>query len=147
MAILSVSVLFIVGLKFLEKVSFYLLLLILEYCFGFTEDDDNGVYSIQPRSNQDFVYRCSVDMGELNIDVHQFEHILKKIRSDYAGSSYHIINKNCNHFSEDLCQRVLQKSIPSWVNRLSWLASVFPCLVPDSILSPPGSSKEDVSLI
>ncbi|KAI3495394.1 hypothetical protein L1887_37731 [Cichorium endivia] len=43
--------------------------------------------------------------------------------SDYHGDTYHLISKNCNHFSNDISQRITGKRIRGWVNRLTKLGS------------------------
>lgn len=36
----------------------------------------------------------------------QIEAALDKLRDEYRGESYHIVKKNCNHFSDALCRAV-----------------------------------------
>jgi len=47
--------------------------------------------------------------------------------------------RNCNHFCDDLCQRLVQKPIPSYINRLAWMASYARCLLPPEMASGPNS--------
>ena len=38
--------------------------------------------------------------------------------------------RNCNHFSDELCSRLVGVGIPSYLNRLAWLGTIFNCFVP-----------------
>jgi deubiquitinase DESI2 len=49
----------------------------------------------------------------------EFRSFIEKLAGDYHGDTYHLINKNCNHFTDDVCQNLTGKPIPSWVNRLA----------------------------
>lgn len=96
-------------------------------------------------------------MGFLTCDLQQLEAILDNLKKEYSGKSYHILTRydslfrlfpfsffflllgflairNCNHFSDELCYSLLQKGIPSWINRAPWLASMFPCLIPAGLI-------------
>jgi hypothetical protein len=52
---------------------------------------------------------------------------------DFIGNTYNLIKKNCNHFSEALCQKLLGKSIPAYVNRLAYFGALVPCLLPENL--------------
>jgi hypothetical protein len=41
--------------------------------------------------------------------------------SEYHGDTYHLISKNCNHFTDDVSCRLTGKRVPGWVNRLARL--------------------------
>ena len=41
------------------------------------------------------------------------------------------MDRNCNHFTNDLCQKLTGKAIPSWVNRLASAAETFKPLIGD----------------
>nr|GEU61709.1 hypothetical protein [Tanacetum cinerariifolium] len=54
----------------------------------------------------------------------------------YNGDTYHLIVKNCNHFCNDICQKLTGNTIPKWVNRMAKLGSVFNCVLPDALRVP-----------
>lgn len=58
---------------------------------------------------------------------------IEDLAEDYHGDTYHLIVKNCNHFTADVCKRLIGKPVPGWVNRLARLGSFFNCVLPDSI--------------
>lgn len=41
--------------------------------------------------------------------------------------------RNCNHFANDLCERLTGNSAPEWVNRLAWVADKAKCLLPQGL--------------
>lgn len=41
-----------------------------------------------------------------------FEDFLKDIRQKYTTESYHLFDKNCNHFSDEVCQFLTGNGIP-----------------------------------
>lgn len=43
--------------------------------------------------------------------------------SEYHGDTYHLISKNCNHFTDDISGRLTGKRLPGWVNRLARLGT------------------------
>lgn len=66
----------------------------------------------------------------------------------FNGNSYHLIKKNCNHFSEAVCQKLLSKSIPSRINRLAYWGKYVSCLLPESLNngSGPGPAGSEGTL-
>lgn len=67
---------------------------------------------------------CSYNRGEVNA-------ILKKLGETFRGNSYHLVHRNCNHFTETLATAIILndllvdpnqgglESYPQWVNRLA----------------------------
>ncbi|KAF4716828.1 hypothetical protein FOZ62_018740, partial [Perkinsus olseni] len=54
-----------------------------------------------------------------------------KLRDEFRGDSYHVVKKNCNHFSDAFCRAILGRALPAWVNRLAWWGSWCACCIPD----------------
>ncbi len=52
-----------------------------------------------------------------------FMQLVTSLGSDYRGIDYHLINKNCNHFTEKICQ--VKKNVASNVPKLAWLIRLF----------------------
>ena len=50
----------------------------------------------------------------------------------YKANEYHLLLKNCNHFTNDLSLRLLNKPIPSYVNRSAAFTHCMSCTVPPS---------------
>lgn len=72
---------------------------------------------------------CSCNRGEVN-------GILKKLGETFHGRSYHLVHRNCNHFTETLATAIILndqlvdpkqgrlKSYPDWINRLASTGSM-----------------------
>uniref|UniRef100_A0A1D1Y7S9 UPF0326 protein At4g17486 n=1 Tax=Anthurium amnicola TaxID=1678845 RepID=A0A1D1Y7S9_9ARAE len=105
----------------------------MEYGFGAHEYPTSGVFEVQPKSCPGFIYRRSVWIGTTDMSHSEFHLFLEHLSSKYHGDTYHLIAKNCNHFTDDVCMHLTGKHIPGWVNRLARLGSFCNCLLPESI--------------
>ncbi|KAF8412445.1 hypothetical protein HHK36_000409 [Tetracentron sinense] len=105
----------------------------LEYGFGAHEYSASGVFEVEPKSCPGFIYRRSVALGSTDMSRSEFRLFIEHLSGKYHGDSYHLIAKNCNHFTDDVCKRLTGKPIPGWVNRLARLGSFCNCLLPESI--------------
>lgn len=108
----------------------------LEYGFGAHDLPASGVFEVEPKSCPGFVYRCSVRLGHTEMLPSEFRAFIENIAADYHGDTYHLITKNCNHFTNDVALRVTGTPIPGWVNRLAQLGAVCNCLLPESLRVP-----------
>lgn len=105
----------------------------MEYAFGAHEYPTSGVFEVEPKSCPGFVFRRSVWLGSTDMSHSEFRLFMEQLSGKYHGDSYHLITKNCNHFTDDVCKRLTGKSIPGWVNRLARLGSFCNCLLPENI--------------
>ncbi|KAL2553590.1 DeSI-like protein [Forsythia ovata] len=104
-----------------------------EYGFGAHDFPISGVFEVEPKSCPGFMYRCSVPLGHLNMPPSEFRTFIESVASEYHGNTYHLISKNCNHFTDDISKRLIGKGIPGWVNRLARLGAFCSCLLPESL--------------
>jgi len=58
-------------------------------------------------------------MGITSFDPREVRQFMEQQSRNYYGDTYHLIIKNCNHFSDDICYKLTGKRIPKWVNRLA----------------------------
>ncbi|XP_043718437.1 deSI-like protein At4g17486 isoform X2 [Telopea speciosissima] len=107
----------------------------MEYAFGAHEYPTSGVFEVEPRCCPGFVFRRSVLLGSTDMSRSEFRLFMEHFAGKYHGDSYHLIAKNCNHFTDDVCMRLTGKPIPGWVNRLARLVSgsFCNCLLPENI--------------
>lgn len=108
----------------------------LEYGFGAHDFPASGVFEVEPKSCPGFVYRCSISLGRTTMNPYEFRAFIEHMAGDYFGDTYHLISKNCNHFTDDVCMRLTGKPTPRWVNRLARLGAFCNCLLPDYLRLP-----------
>ena len=101
-----------------------------EFAFGF----QSGVYECRLGDYGPIVE--SVDLGQSVLTNAQISSALSELRLSFTGDTYHVILKNCNHFSEAFAQKCVGRGIPAWVNRAAWWASWFKCCFPANLGSP-----------
>ncbi|KAK1385789.1 PPPDE domain-containing protein [Heracleum sosnowskyi] len=97
----------------------------MEYGFGAHDLSMSGVFEAEPKSCPGFIYRCSIPLGRIDMPFSKYCHFLETVASEYHGDTYHLITKNCNHFTDDISSRLTGNRIPGWVNRLAKLGGAF----------------------
>ncbi|CAI8609555.1 unnamed protein product [Vicia faba] len=105
----------------------------MEYGFGAHEYSTSGVFEVEPKSCPGFIFRRSVLLGSTDMSYSQFRSFIERLSTKYHGDTYHLIAKNCNHFTDEVCQELTGKPIPAWVNRLARVGSFCNCLLPESL--------------
>ncbi len=53
-----------------------------------------------------------IEYGETEIPKEAFVDFLKEINNKYSFQTYHILENNCNHFTNEICEFLTGKSIP-----------------------------------
>ncbi|KAJ6842329.1 deSI-like protein isoform X1 [Iris pallida] len=109
----------------------------LEYGFGAHDFPASGVFEVEPKTCPGFVYRCSISLGRTNMNPYEFRSFIEHVAMEYFGDTYHLISKNCNHFTDDVGLRLIGKPIPRWVNRLARMGAFCNCLLPEYLRLPP----------
>ena len=58
--------------------------------------------------------------------------VIDELKDKYRAYKYHMLCRNCNHFSNELLLRLFagRRGIPGWVNRAAWFGSWFASFVP-----------------
>ncbi|KAJ1383658.1 PPPDE putative peptidase domain [Sesbania bispinosa] len=105
----------------------------MEYGFGAHEYPSSGVFEVEPRSCPGFIFRRSVLLGTTDMSISEFRSFMEHLSAKYHGDTYHLIAKNCNHFTDEVCQQLTGNPIPGWVNRLARVGSFCNCLLPESV--------------
>jgi hypothetical protein len=91
-----------------------------EYAFVGHELDFTGVLPMEPKQGlPGTLFRESIKLGTIKMTSDEFEGFIQTISNEFIGSSYNLLTKNCNHFSNEMSQRLFKKDIPSWINRLA----------------------------
>ncbi|KAG5564559.1 hypothetical protein RHGRI_000665 [Rhododendron griersonianum] len=93
----------------------------MEYGFGAHDFPISGVFEVEPKTCPGFSFKRSISLGHINMPPSEFRTFVETMASEYHGNTYHLISKNCNHFTDDIAWRLTGKHIPGWVNRLARL--------------------------
>jgi len=104
-----------------------------EYAFGAHDYATSGVFEVEPKHCPGFTFRRSVLLGTTELNALEFRSFIEQCADEYHGDTYHLIAKNCNHFSDDVSRRLMGRSIPGWVNRLAHIGYMCNCLLPEGL--------------
>jgi hypothetical protein len=78
--------------------------------------NDQGVIRIEPKTHQVHIYKESIDMGLSPLTEEEVTAAINSSMVSWPASSYHIVNRNCVHFAEDLLRRLkVPETFPVWV--------------------------------
>lgn len=90
----------------------------VEWSFG-AKKSGTGVFSCPPTACSAHTYKKPYLMGYTQCNEAQTERLLEVMAEEWPGSSYELLQRNCTHFSGELCQRLGVGQIPSWVTSLA----------------------------
>lgn len=105
----------------------------VEYSFGGNDTDGTGVYEVSPRSESAAMFRQSIFLGKTTLPLSERLRILDHLRLEFKGRSYHVLGRNCNHFTNELSLRLLGRPIPRFVNRSAGCVMLFSCCLPRNL--------------
>lgn len=59
-----------------------------------------------------YTYRESIVLGNTNCSTSKVNQILRELCREWPGNSYDLLSKNCNHFCDELCERLGVQKLP-----------------------------------
>uniref|UniRef100_A0A0N5AKP4 DUF862 domain-containing protein n=1 Tax=Syphacia muris TaxID=451379 RepID=A0A0N5AKP4_9BILA len=115
----------------------------VEYAYGGHPFAFSGVFENTPQDaeelGENFRFRESILLGETDFTAGDVRHMVQLLGHEYRGDKYHLISKNCNHFTSALAKTLTGKDIPGWINRLAVISGSIPFLkrcLPQEWLTP-----------
>lgn len=107
-----------------------------------------GVYWTKPRTEPPGgTFKCEILHGfTLHPQAH-IETIIKEASEAFQGTSYNLLSKNCNHFTQYLCEKLTGRTGPGWLNRAAIIGVALPCVVPKEWIAPPDFETAEGELL
>lgn len=92
---------------------------------------NGGISWHQPQKAKNGKHAKSVLLGKIP-GVREFNNAINAVRPNFERGTYDIVRKNCNDFTDAVCEVLFDKHIPGYVNRLARLGrkKIFKCCVP-----------------
>eukprot|EP00913_Durusdinium_trenchii_P009323 g8761.t1 len=92
-----------------------------EWSFGM-----QGVSITTPKQNQYYTYRQTVAMGRTGLKRKEVEGAILALKRRWSGVEYDLLDRNCGHFCNELCQALGVGRMPSWVTRVAETMALMP---------------------
>jgi hypothetical protein len=120
-----------------------------EYAYGGHDQRGmTGVYWTKPRTEPPGgTFKSEILHGFTVRPQDEIDAILKEASEAFQGTSYNLLNKNCNHFTQYLCEKLTGRSGPAWLNRAASIGVALPCVVPRDWIAPPDFETADGELM
>jgi len=88
-----------------------------EWCYGYCTKG-SGVSGLRPRTHPSHVYRETICLPCTQLSEEKIVSAIQDLSSQYKGSDYNLLRRNCIHFADDLCLRLGVGGVPFWIHRL-----------------------------
>ena len=120
-----------------------------EYAYGGHDRRGmTGVYWTRPKTEPPGgTFKCEILHGFTLAPQVEIDAIIKEASEVFQGTSYNLLNKNCNHFTAFLCEKLTGRSGPGWLNRAASIGVALPCVVPKEWIAPPDFETADGELV
>lgn len=81
--------------------------------------NDSDIHSVAMMSA--VLFRESIQVGTTQMSPQRVQQVVQEMGETYKGNAYHLLQRNCNHFSNDLCQKLTGQQAPLWVGLMQLL--------------------------
>ncbi|ORY66092.1 PPPDE putative peptidase domain-containing protein, partial [Pseudomassariella vexata] len=110
-----------------------------EYAYGgHDRPHTTGVYWTTPQTcPPGGTFRTEILHGFTFATPAEIDTIIKETSEEFQGTAYNLLTKNCNHFTQVLCERLTGRRGPGWLNRAASIGVALPCVVPRDWIDPP----------
>jgi hypothetical protein len=120
-----------------------------EYAYGGHDQRGmTGVYWTKPKTEPPGgTFKAEILHGFTVRPQDEIDTILKEASEAFQGTAYNLLNKNCNHFTQYLCEKLTGRPGPPWLNRAASIGVALPCVVPRDWIAPPDFDTADGELM
>jgi hypothetical protein len=90
-----------------------------EWWYGATFDEwSTGITWNPPKMNPDHTYKETLLLGYTTLSPMQVWQLIEEMKWEWRGCGYHLLSRNCHHFSDAFCQKLRVNRPPYWINHL-----------------------------
>eukprot|EP00930_Biecheleria_cincta_P095649 TRINITY_DN87596_c0_g1_i1.p1 TRINITY_DN87596_c0_g1~~TRINITY_DN87596_c0_g1_i1.p1 ORF type:complete len:713 (-),score=133.20 TRINITY_DN87596_c0_g1_i1:1030-3168(-) len=93
-----------------------------EWSFGH-KATGTGVFWTPPKANFQHHFRETVELDSSKLSSKEIATLIQEMSNEWEGRTYHVLNRNCCHFADELCQRLGAGPAPEWTHRLAGIGS------------------------
>lgn len=101
-----------------------------EYSFA----SGGGIFDSTPKQAAGARFRATIEMGAYDGGQAELQRAISELRDSFGPDDYNLIRKNCNHFANALCWKLLRRTLPGHVNRLADFGVCCSCLLPRKLI-------------
>ena len=99
--------------------------------FEYTFAAEAGIFHHTPKDIPQATFREQIYMGEFDGGHIELKIAIDDIGGDEFGpNDYHLLTRNCNHFANALCMKLVRRSAPAYINRLAGIGNCLLFMVP-----------------
>lgn len=90
-----------------------------EFAFGGHDQASTGVFCAKAKTVQGAVFREQIPIGHIQMDQRALRLHVAELSTKWPGNEYDPFKRNCNHFTDFLCQDLVGEDAPAFINRFT----------------------------